>query len=112
MARRWVYLVLSIAGTIIPMTQFLPWARLHGSAFKLFSQELFATRISSFVTLDLLLAFVTVLFFAFSTRKRVRLWWLPVLVCLCIGISAGLPLLLFLAEQERVARPSGMPARE
>ena len=104
MPRKWIYLALSIAGTVVPMTQFVPWARVHGLSVKLFCQELFATRISSFVTLDLLLAFVTVLLFAISARKRVALWWLPVLVSLCIGISAGLPLLLFLFEQELHAR--------
>ena len=100
MPRRWIYLALSLAGTILPMTQFVPWARVHGLSVRLFCQELFATHISSFVTLDLLLTFVTVLLLAHAARKRTRLWWLPVLACACIGVSAGLPLLLFLDDRD------------
>ena len=101
MPRRWIYLVLSIAGTVVPATQFVPWARIHGLSIQLFCQELFATRISSFVTLDLLLTFVTVLLLAVAARERTRLWWLPVLAWASIGVSAGLPLLLFLDDRDR-----------
>ncbi len=96
MSRKTLYLILFIAGVAIPISVFLPWLAAHGMNVRLFAQELFANRISTFFALDLLLTAVCVLHLARLERERLRLWWVPALVTVLIGVSAGLPLLLYL----------------
>ena len=100
MPRKGLYLLLTVLGAVLPMTQFVPWLRVHGLDGPLFVQDLFANRISSFFAIDLLLSAVAVMAWARAQRRQLRLWWLPVLVTVCVGVSAGLPLLLYLRERE------------
>lgn len=58
--------------------------------------DLFANKFSSFFALDLLIAAACVLLFAVQERERVRFWWIPILLTLLVGVSAGLPALLYL----------------
>ena len=93
------YLVLAGAGTVIPYSQFLPWVAQHGLNLRLLVQELFANRISAFFGLDVVISALAVLVFAFAERSRLkRLWWTPVAAVLGVGVSLGLPLLLYLRE--------------
>ncbi len=96
MPRKTLYLVLFIAGVAVPMSAFLPWLAAHGMDIRLFAQELFANRISTFFALDLLLTAICVLHLALQERRRLRFWWVPAVVTVLIGVSAGLPLLLYL----------------
>ena len=63
-------------------------------------EELFANRISAFFGLDVVVsAIVLWVFIAFEgQRKGVRHTWAPIVASLAIGVSAGLPLFLFLRE--------------
>ena len=92
------YLVLAIAGAVIPYSQFLPWVAQHGLNLRLLVEELFINRISAFFGLDVLISAAVVLVFTFAERRRVRLWWLPVVAVFGVGVSLGLPLLLYLRE--------------
>lgn len=99
MNRRNLYLLLCLAGVLIPYLEFGPWLVAHGLNLRLFVQELFANRIGAFFGADVALSAVTV--FVFAGLERGRLggkWWLPVLFVLLFGVSAGLPLLLYLRE--------------
>ena len=49
-----LYLVLSIAGAIVPYTQFVPWVREHGLNVPALIAELFSTRIGAFFGLEFL----------------------------------------------------------
>ncbi len=98
MQRKAVYLAFLVAGIIIPMSAFVPWLIAHGIDGRLFVQELFATRISTFFALDLLLTAVCVLYFARRELRGHRFWWAPLAVTCLVGVSAGLPLLLYLRE--------------
>jgi hypothetical protein len=94
-----VYLVLCAAGIVIPYTQLLPWLFEHGLNLPLLIEQLFSNRISAFFGLDVLVSAVAV--FAFTGFERGRLgsrWWLPVAAVMLFGVSAGLPLLLYLRE--------------
>ncbi len=92
------YLVLFALGIVIPMSAFLPWLVAHGLDGRLFVRELFANRISTFFALDLLLTAVCVVSLARRDLRRHRFWWAPIAVTCLIGVSAGLPLLLYLRE--------------
>ena len=98
MSRKTLYLVLLLVGIVVPMSAFLPWATVHGLHARLFAQELFANRVSTAFVLDLLLTALCVIYLAWRERGSVRLWWAPIVATLLLGVSAGLPLLLYLRE--------------
>jgi hypothetical protein len=96
------YLLCAIAGTLIPYSQFVPWVAEHGLDVRLLAGELFSTRIGAFFGLDVMVAAVALrAFIGWEGRRRhMRLLWLPVAATLAIGVSCGLPLFLFLREQQ------------
>ncbi len=104
MLAKWVYLALFAAGVIIPMSVLVPWVGVHGVDLRLFTQQLFANRVSTFFALDLLLTALCVLFFAVQASPRLRLWWVPVVFTCLIGVSVGLPLLLYLRADDAEKR--------
>src|SRR5713226_1492346 len=65
-----VWIVCCIAGIVIPFRFALPFFRIHGPNFRLFVEEIFATRTSSSFAADLLLASVILL--AWSRRANRR----------------------------------------
>jgi hypothetical protein len=92
------YLLLCIAGAVIPYWQFVAWIAQHGMNLRLLVQELFANRISAFFGLDVIISAVVVILFASVERRWIKLWWLPIIAVLSVGVSLGLPLLLYLRE--------------
>ena len=100
--KRTIYLVLCIAGAAIPLIALVPWLMEHGLDVPLLAHELFANRVSAFFGLDVIVSAVVVLVFAYVERERVKLWWLPIVATLCVGVSLGLPLLLYLREVEKL----------
>ena len=100
MTMRRIYLLLCVAGTILPYWQFAPWLAAHGPNLPLLLRELFANRVSGFFALDVVASALVVFVFAYSERRTLRFWWLPILALLCIGVSLGLSLLLYLRETD------------
>ena len=95
-----LYLVLSIAGAIVPYTQFVPWVREHGLNVPALIAELFSTRIGAFFGLDVVVSAVVLIVFVLheGASRRVRNLWLPIAATLVVGVSCGLPLFLYLRE--------------
>lgn len=95
-----LYLALCVVGTLLPLSQFVPWVVEHGLDIPLFIQELFSTRIGGFFGLDVIVSAVVLLVFIFAEGKRIQMrhLWLPVVATLSIGVSLGLPLFLYLRE--------------
>lgn len=100
MLRKYVYLVLFVIGTVVPYLSFVPWVADHGFDISRMVEELFANRISAFFGLDVVIsALVLWVFVSFEGRRAgVKHTWAPILASLAIGVSAGLPLFLFLRE--------------
>jgi len=95
------YLVLFVAGCVLPLSQLLPWVAAHGGLHpRLFLADLFANRVSAFFALDVIVSAVVVLVFTWREARRgaLRRPWLPTLATLLVGVSAGLPLALYLRE--------------
>ena len=89
-------IVCCILGLVVPYYFAAPFFLIHGPNFRLFVEEVFATRISSFFAADLILS--SIVFLSWSRRdahaRRISGWWL-VLVCnLIVGLSLALPLYL------------------
>ena len=98
-----LYLVLFVLGCVLPLSQLVPWVVAHGGLdVRLFLADLFANRVSGFFALDVIVSALVVLAWTFDEwrRKRLRLAVLPVLATLMVGVSAGLPLLLYLRREE------------
>jgi hypothetical protein len=95
-----LYLVLCVAGTVVPYTQFVPFLREHGLDFRLFFEQLFATHIGGFFGLDVIVSSVVLwaLVFIEGRRAGVKHLWAPIAANLAVGVSLGLPLFLYLRE--------------
>jgi hypothetical protein len=102
MKAKTLYLVLCLAGVLLPYWQFVPWGLQHGLNLTLFVRELFANRISAFFGMDVVVSAVALLAFARieGTRLGIRRRWLLVVAVLTVGVSLGLPLFLYLREAE------------
>ena len=98
-----LYVVLIVAGCVLPLSQLVPWLAAHGVDPGLFVSELFANRISGFFGLDVIVSAVVLLVWLWDEqrRRRVAHAWLPALATVLVGVSAGLPLLLLLRREER-----------
>ncbi len=101
------YLALALIGTLLPLSELLPWLAGHGADPAGFVAELFSTRIGAFFGWDVIVsAFALILFVIVQGRRdRVAHRWLPIAATLVIGVSCGLPLFLALRERslERAA---------
>ena len=98
-----VYLILAVLGVLVPYHHFLPWLLEHGLDLALFRHQLHASPVSEFFAADVFVSAAVVLAFLFFERRRLgRLRWLPVLALLLVGVSAALPLLLYLREGREI----------
>ena len=97
-----LYLALFVIGSVLPLSQLLPWLAAHGPDPRLFVAELFANRVSGFFAWDVIVSAVVVILWTWdqSRRGRLRRPILPVLATLLVGVSAGLPLALYLGQRE------------
>lgn len=96
------YLALFVLGTVVPYSQLVPWLLANGLDLPQLWRELFANRISSFFGLDVIVSAIVVLSLIHDERRRRGLprGWLPVAATLLIGVSAGLPLFLYMRREE------------
>jgi hypothetical protein len=95
-----LFLALCFVGAILPYWEFIPWVLQHGLNLRLLVQELFANRISAFFGLDVIISAVVLLVFVRieSRRQAIKMWWLPYVAVLSVGVSLGLPLFLYMRE--------------
>ena len=102
MNRKTLYLFLCVLGLVLPYSQFVPWVIENGLNMPLFVRQLFANRIGGFFGMDVLVSAVTLIGFIRSegSRLKMRRLWIPVVSVLLVGVSLGLPLFLYLREQE------------
>ncbi|MBB6096609.1 hypothetical protein HNR42_000021 [Deinobacterium chartae] len=103
---QWIYLTLTVLGSVFPLAQFVPWLSVHALDLPLLLAQALQTRIAAFAWADVLFSALTVTAFAAyeGPRRRVRAWWLPVICTVTIGPSCGLPLFLFLRERAVLGR--------
>jgi uncharacterized membrane protein (DUF441 family) len=99
-----LYLFLCIAGTVLPLSQFIPWLAAHGLDMPLLLQQATSSPLSAFAWSDVLVSGVTVAVWIVAEGRRLAMpWlWLP-LCCLVVGPSLALPLFLFLRQRHLAA---------
>ena len=95
-----LYLILCIAGTVLPYWQFFGFLREHGLDADLMIKQLFANNVSGFFGLDVTVSSVVLWVFVYSegTRRNMKNLWVYVLANLVVGVSLGLPLFLLIRE--------------
>ena len=95
-----LYLLLCVAGTILPYWFFIQFLREHGLNLRLLVEQLFANSISSFFGVDVIVASICLWLFVYveGGRARVKHLWAPIVASLLVGVSLGLPLFLYLRE--------------
>lgn len=99
------YLLLCVAGTILPLSFLLQFLREHGLNLRLFVEQLFANSISSFFGVDVIVSAICLWLFVFVEGRgaRVKNLWAPIVASLLVGVSLGLPLFLYLRESARTS---------
>ena len=98
-----LYLALCVIGAVVPYSQFMPFLLHNGFDLRLFVEQLFANRISSFFGLDVLVSSVVLWIFVRIEGRRAALprLWAPLVAILTVGVSLGLPLFLYMREARR-----------
>lgn len=96
-----IYIILCVLGTILPLTQFVPWLFSNGFAVRLLIEEASSSQIAAFAWLDVLVSAIVVFAFIFYEGRHLgmKYLWVPVIGLITIGVSLALPLFLFLREQ-------------
>ncbi|MFM7426997.1 MAG: DUF2834 domain-containing protein [Elainella sp.] len=93
-----LYLLLCVAGTILPYSQFVRFLLDEGFNLPLLFDQLFATPISSCFGLDVLVSAAVVLTFVQVEEIRLGLKqrWICLVCTVLVGPSLGLPLFLLM----------------
>ncbi|KYC43527.1 hypothetical protein WA1_10720 [Scytonema hofmannii PCC 7110] len=96
------YFILCVLGTILPLSQFVPFLLENGLDLRLFLEQLFANRISAFFAMDMFVSAIILLVFVFQEGSRLKMknLWIYVASTLLVGVSLGLPLFLLIRQRE------------
>lgn len=82
------------------MSQFILWLQEHGLDFSLLVNSILEDRLSLFAWFDIIISAIVLIIFIIYEGKKLEMknLWIPILATLCVGISFGLPLFLWLRE--------------
>ena len=114
MKAKHAYALLCVLGTILPAMQFFPFLRDHGLDLRRFVDQLFATPVSGFFGMDVVVSSIVLWVFVVVEGRRagVRRLWAPVAANLVVGVSLGLPLFLYMREARGGSVRDGVAPRE
>ncbi|MCC2520623.1 DUF2834 domain-containing protein [Vibrio coralliilyticus] len=97
-----LYLVLAVIGVTVPYAAFAPWLLHHGLNIPELMSEAMAYPLSQFAWLDVIIAAIALIVFILVDGKRLKVkgrnW--AIAATLCVGVSCGLPLYLYLRERQ------------
>lgn len=98
---QWLYLGAAILGTVLPLSQFIPFLAAYGFDVPRFFGQLFQNHVSAFFGMDVVLSSFALWLFVFSEGRRrgMKNLWLYVVCNLAVGVSLALPLFLFFRER-------------
>jgi hypothetical protein len=99
---QWLYLVAAILGTVLPLSQLVPFLTANGFDLPLLFRQLFQTHASGFFALDVIVSSLVLWIFVYTEGRRLRMrhLWFYVLCNLAVGVSSALPLFLFFRERK------------
>lgn len=96
------YLLLAALGLIWPYSQFVPWLLENGLNMPLLWHEIVSSRISAFAWADVVVSVIAIILFAVWESRRLAMPFpiLPIVGCLIVGASFGLPLFLYMRQKQ------------
>lgn len=96
-----LYILAAILGTILPLSQLIPFLKVHGLDLKLFFTLLFSNSVSGFFGMDVIVSSLVLWMFVASEGRRLGMkrLWLYVVCNLTVGVSLALPLFLLFRER-------------
>lgn len=102
MRAKHLYLVMALLGFLLPYYFFISFLASYGFDAKAFLAQLFATPISSFFAVDLLISSVVFMVYLRREANRcaVKHRWVYLLALVTVGLSLALPLFLYARERE------------
>ncbi len=94
---KYFYLVMMVAGIVLPYSQFVPWFMSDGSIMNIVPFA-FSNRVSAGITLDALIAAVFLVGFILLEKRSVRVKhiWIPVVGIFLFGIAFAYPCYFYL----------------
>ena len=97
-----VYVILCIAGTVLPYSQLIPEIIEGTYSFNGMINDWFATRMTRLNAYDLMITAMTFIVFAARESWKNKKWhlWLSLAATFMVGASLGFPLFLLLREME------------
>ncbi len=101
MKARALYLLLCVAGTLLPCAPLVPFLREHGLNLRLLAEQLFSTPAGAFFGMDVIVSSVVLwAFVSFEGRRAgIKHRWAPIAATLVVGVSLGLPLFLYMRQR-------------
>ena len=107
MARKHLYLLLTVVGFIAPYYFFISFLLAHGFDAQLIIKQLFGTPMSAFFAVDLIVASVVFMVYLAQegTRWSMKHKWVYWLALLTVGLSFALPLFLYRREDRLESSP-------
>jgi len=101
MKTRHIYLVLAVAGVILPYSQYLSFSQAHGNDLARFLADVLVNDSSRFILMDMVMTAVA--FFAFvaldGRKRKVKYVWIAIAGVFLVGVSFGFPLYLYLRDK-------------
>ena len=100
---RWIYLALALIGTLLPMKHFIAWFNENGYSLSKMIDAWYINSATTGLVWDLTIAAIALTFWIIvevSIRKDYWVAFVSIPAIYCIGVSAGLPLYLFLRSRE------------
>jgi len=106
--KRYLFLLLSVAGIILPMSQFIPASISGEFTIGGMFAAMTSSRTITGVTFDFLVVVLTALAFGIieSIRLKIKWAWVCLVGTFLIGASFGFPFFLFLREGALAKRQS------
>lgn len=97
-----MYFILAFFGFVIPYYFLIRFIINNGFDFVEMGNQLFATDISTFFAVDLIIVAIVFLIFSFYNSKMLgmRRWWIFLLATLLAGPSFSIPLYLGIREEK------------
>jgi hypothetical protein len=98
-AKTW-YLILCLAGALVPCARFVPLLGQYGLESRLLLEQLSATATGGFVGTEAIVSVAALWVFIGieGRRSQTRRLWIPVAASLLVGVSLGLPVFLYMRE--------------
>lgn len=101
---KYIFLLLVIAGVVVPYLAFVPWVMEHGLDLRLLAEQAGASHIAAFAWRDVVVSAVALLVVTYSKQFiSLRQAVIVTVLTLAAGVSAGLPMLFYfvVADKEK-----------